>query len=339
MIKKVCFFSNECLEQLQKEQYSIQDITILNELGYDVIITTSFSEIPLGCDLYFSWWASGSIFPLVKARLSGKPIIVVAGGNEAMFYRDSVSKQPLGYLATPWYKKLATRLCLRFADKVLAVSHFMVKDITTLGAKTPIVVHNSINTNTFNISTDPRLYVTSIFNLDENVVKIKRGEIFIRSIPSVLRDFPDQKFVIIGGKNNAYHRLTQLTVELGIKNNIELIGSIDNLAVAKWLQVSKVYVQISDTETFGVAVAEAMSCGTPVVVSKRGALPEVVGDCGVYVDHNDPESVAAGIINLLKNSEEELHEFSLKARKRIVDNYSYGNRKTKIQQIISDMSI
>ena len=122
MIKRVCFFSNECLEQLQKEQYSIQDITILNELGYNVIIATSFREIPLGCDLYFSWWASGSILPLVKARLSSKPIIVVAGGNEAMFYQDSVSKDSLGYLATPWYKKLATRLCLCFADKVLAVS-------------------------------------------------------------------------------------------------------------------------------------------------------------------------------------------------------------------------
>lgn len=339
MIKKACFFSNESRGQLQKEQYSIQDIAILNELGFNVTIATSFYEIPLGCDLYFSWWASGSIFPLIKALISNKPIIVIAGGNEAMLYRDSVSREPLGYLATPWYKKLATRLCLRFADKVLVVSNFMVKDVISLGAKSPIVVHNSINTKVFNISKSPRLYVTSIFNLDENVIKIKRGENFIRSITTVLHVFPDQKFIIIGSKNNAYQRLQKLTVELGIEGNVDFIGSIDNSEVVKWLQSSKVYVQISDTETFGVAVAEAMSCGTPVVVSKQGALPEVVGDLGVYVDHNDCESVASGIIDLLEISDKELHDFGFKARNRIVDNYSYENRKAKIQYIVAHMNI
>ncbi len=60
---------------------------------------------------------------------------------------------------------------------------------------------------------------------------------------------------------------------------------------------------------------------------------------GGYVDHNDSESVAAGIIGLLNKSEKELREYGFKTRKRIVDNYSYENRKTKIQQIINDMSI
>lgn len=336
--KKACFFSHEKLASLKREQYSIQDINILQELGYSVVIANSFSGIPWNCDLYFSWWASGSFLPLIKARLVNKPIIVVAGGNEAMFYRDSVTLKPAGYLATPWYKKLATRLSLRLSSVVLVVSDFMVKDATKLGAVNPIVVHNCINTTTFNLSKLERSYITSIFNLDENVMRIKRGEVLIKAIPAVLNIYPDQKFIFIGKKGNAYERLQCLVKDLNIDKNVNFIGSIDNTEVVKWLQQSKVYLQISDTETFGVSIAEAMSCGTPVVVSRRGAIPELVGDCGVFVDHNDPNAVAEGIIEILAKDEKEYNDIGNKARNRVIQYFSYEHRKKSIEKIISELT-
>lgn len=332
-----CFFSHVSKAQLQREHYSIQDIKILNELGFSVTIATRFREIPWGCDLYFAWWASGSILPLIKARLSRKPIIVVAGGQETMLSRDSMTNEPIGYLAAPWYKKLAARICLRYSTKLLVVSGYMVKDAKTLGAINPVVVYNCIDTKTFNLSNFSRKFITTIFNSDEDVVRIKRGEIFIRSVPIILRDFPEQKFVIIGKRGNAYQRLQKLILDLGIEKNIEFIGSINNSEMPEWLQRSKACVQISDTETFGVSIAEAMSCGTPVVVSRRGALPEVAGECGIYVDHNDPKSVADGIINLLRKGEAGRQEVGLKARSRIIENFSYERRKRSLQQIIKDI--
>jgi len=336
--KTACFFSHENRAQLQKEQYSIQDIRILHDLGYDVTVATSFSEIPWGCDLYFSWWASGSILPLIKARLSGKPIIVVAGGNDSMFYRDSVSGIPRGYLATPWYKKLATRLSLRFATVILVVSRFMVDDVCRLGARKPAVVPNSVDTNTFHPSDEHKLHVTTMFNLNENVVAIKRGEVFLRAVPIVLRTYPQQTFVVIGEKGGAYQRLSALASGLGIQGSVDFLGSIQNSEVVSWLQRSKLYVQISDTETFGVAIAEAMSSGTPVVVSHRGAIPELVGSHGVFVDHNDPQSVAAGIVGLLSKTEQERRRIGTEARARIVEHYSYENRGAAIRRVIEELS-
>jgi glycosyltransferase involved in cell wall biosynthesis len=337
-VKTACFFSHENRAQLQKEQYSIQDIRILHDLGYDVTIATSFSEIPMGCDLYFSWWASGSVLPLIKARLSGTPIIVVAGGNDSMFYRDSLSGIPAGYLATPWYKKLAARLSLRFATVVLVVSRFMLDDVTILGARRPVVVPNSVDTSAFRPSDNRRSHVSTIFNLYDHVVSIKRGELFLRSVPIVLKAFPGQTFVIIGDKGNAHQRLRALASDLGIQESVDFAGTMQNADVVSWLQRSKIYVQISDTETFGMVVAEAMSCGTPVVVSRRGALPELVGSQGVFVNHNDPQSVAAGIVSLLAKTEQERHAIGVQARARIIGHYSYEKRRAAIQQVIEDLS-
>ena len=48
-------------------------------------------------------------------------------------------------------------------------------------------------------------------------------------------------------------------------------------------------------EGFGLTALEAMACGTPVIVSDRGALPEVVGGAGVLVDPTDPGAIADGV--------------------------------------------
>ena len=56
-------------------------------------------------------------------------------------------------------------------------------------------------------------------------------------------------------------------------------------------------------EGFGLPVAEAMSCGTPVLVSGDGALDEVVGDAAVVVDALSVESIAEGLSRLLSDGE------------------------------------
>ncbi len=339
MLKRACFFSNEKLESIEQEQYSLQDINILKDLGFEVIIANTFSKIPLNCDLYFSWWASGSILPLIKAKLCSKPIIIVAGGNEVMLYQDSKYGIAAGYLATPLYKKIATQLCLRFASRIIVVSNFMLDNCIKLDKKQPVVVHNSVNVDKFFIADIAREYVTMIFKSEKNVVRLKRGEIFLQAIPHVLKKYPDQKFVVIGNKDNYYPRLKEMILELKIENNIDFVGSIKNEEVVEWMQKSKAYVQISDTETFGVAIAEAMSCGTQVVVSNKGAIPEVVGRNGIYVDHNDSISVSNGILTILDDNKIDYMMKSNEIRNHIVENFSYEIRKEKIKSIIAKLVV
>ena len=53
--------------------------------------------------------------------------------------------------------------------------------------------------------------------------------------------------------------------------------------------------------------SEAMSCGTPVLVSKSGALPEVIAEAGLAVNTEDSRTLADAIIRVMENAELRLH--------------------------------
>jgi len=335
---KICFFTTVKAEKILFENYTLLDIKILKELGHDVIIAHSFCQIPNDCDLYYSWWASGSFFPLIKALFYGKPIIAVAGGNEAMFYRDSINKKPAGYLNYSIFKKLAVRFVLKFSNLILVVSDFMINDVKKLGAKNIERVYNCVNVKFFKPNDSiKKYYVTTIFKQDEDVVRIKRGINFLFSIKEVLSVFPEQMFVIIGRKGNAHNILIDLCIDLNIKNNLIFVDEILPEDVLTYFQKSKLYVQISDTETFGLSIAEAMSTGVPVLVSKVGAIPELVGELGIFVDHNDVNSIAHGIISFLKLNNSDMIEIGEKSRNRILEKFSYENRKNIIEKILNNI--
>jgi glycosyltransferase involved in cell wall biosynthesis len=57
----------------------------------------------------------------------------------------------------------------------------------------------------------------------------------------------------------------------------------------------------SYSEGFGLPAVEAMACAVPILASDRGALPEVVGDAGIYFDPFDVESISAAIIEMVQN--------------------------------------
>lgn len=338
--KSVCFFVKSPFEQIKKEQYTSGDLEILRHLGYDVSFANKFGNLSWDCDIYFSWWASGSFIPLIAAKLRGKPIIVVAGGNEALFYRDSLSKEPKGYLAAPFYKRLATRLTLKFSDYVLVVSEYMIKDVLQLGAREVQLIPNAVDISQFS-STRKEIEgiknITSIFRLEKSTVELKRAENLIRAFAIVLIDFPNQILKIIGSKEDAYQDLLKLCEFLRISKNVHFIGSVDNSKVSAILNETRVYVQPSDTETFGVAVAEAMCAGIPVVCSKTGGLMDLVGEDGVYIDQNSPDSIAQGIVKVLALKKNEYLDLSEKLRNRVTQKFNRKLRGEKLERIIKEL--
>jgi glycosyltransferase involved in cell wall biosynthesis len=78
-------------------------------------------------------------------------------------------------------------------------------------------------------------------------------------------------------------------------------------------------------EGFGLPVAEGMACGTPVVTTRAGSLPEVVGDDeegGLLVPPRDPRALAKAILRIMTDPEFS-QELSQRARKRVERLFSW----------------
>jgi glycosyltransferase involved in cell wall biosynthesis len=81
---------------------------------------------------------------------------------------------------------------------------------------------------------------------------------------------------------------------------VRAIGAVPPLEVARWLRAADVYVHASRADTFPSGVLEALACGTAVVASRIGGIPEQVREeTGVLVEPGDPEALAAALELLL----------------------------------------
>lgn len=110
--------------------------------------------------------------------------------------------------------------------------------------------------------------------------------------------------LVIAGKGSQREELENLAAVLGIAPNVRFIGFVPEQDKGAWLGAADVFVFPSFLEGFGMAAAEAMACGTPVVASNTSAIPEVVrdGETGFLADPNDAESFAEPLIRLLTDA-------------------------------------
>ena len=224
---KICFFAGvEDKSLLSLVQWYDNDIRILKEIGFDVTIATKWSEIPWNSDLYFAWWPTKGVFPLLKARFSHKPIIIVAGGSEVVHsYNLEYNFTNSGFL-----KKKTIIFTLRNADKVLAISKAAESEIIALVPKANVeTVYLSVDTQTFSRSENKnRDIIFTISHLNKENVYRKGIFSIVRSARQIVDKFPWLKFVIAGRKLDAFEQVFAEVKKFGLTDNFIFPGKISN---------------------------------------------------------------------------------------------------------------
>ena len=112
--------------------------------------------------------------------------------------------------------------------------------------------------------------------------------------------------------------------ELGCADRLHIAGRVPTDALVHLYRRATLVAVPSRYEGFGLPAAEAMACGTPVVATAAGALPEVVGvgGGGVLVPPDCPEALAKGIATLLEQPEARA-ELGARGRDRVVAAYAW----------------
>lgn len=134
----------------------------------------------------------------------------------------------------------------------------------------------------------------------------------------------ENKFIILGvasgwSNDKGLHKFIELSKAISKDMSIILVGNIDKKVslpkniinikethnideLAKYYSMADVFVNLSLEESFGKVTAEALACGTPVVVINSTANPELVGDrCGYIVDKDSMGKILEYILHIKKN--------------------------------------
>jgi glycosyltransferase involved in cell wall biosynthesis len=115
----------------------------------------------------------------------------------------------------------------------------------------------------------------------------------------------------------------KLVAELSLHDRVTFVHGISDTALGELIATSEISVVPSLYEGFSLPAVEHMACGTPLVASRTGALPEVVGDAAVQVAPGDPEELAA-VLRRLHDSPEERAEVGRKGYERVMERYTWN---------------
>lgn len=120
------------------------------------------------------------------------------------------------------------------------------------------------------------------------------------SVLKKIHGIPHNLLIVGQGWTSYRHELECLAKRLGLTETVRFEGRVSN--VFDYYRSADVLVYPSLHEEFGLPLLEAMACGTPVVASDRGSLPEVAGDAALLTDPEDPQAIAHGIKRMLSDA-------------------------------------
>ena len=205
-----------------------------------------------------------------------------------------------GFLSKPIFGRLAIK-SYQNAIRILPVSIFLKKRmldlIPTLDASRIQIVGNVIDSNIFNYKErspfSETLHFCAVATWANKKVPDKIPELFIEALAKLQIEIKQSiRLTMIGG-GDKIPELEALCSLKGLK--VQFVGARTKNEIANYLQKSDYFVHASTIETFGVVVVEALLCGTPVICSNVGALPEIINESNGVLCENTVENWIEGI--------------------------------------------
>lgn len=200
------------------------------------------------------------------------------------------------------FRKSVLPVITKKADHIITVSKFTKKDISkhlNIDKSKISVVYNGIDAIYFEgESKPPNIELPEQYLLYVGAKSERKNVDGVLSAYELLvseYDIP-HKLVVVGPKQNDTYDLMDIQ-----KENVLLPDYLSPNELKYVYENASVFVYPSFHESFGLPPVEAAACGTPVVTTRRGAIPEVMGSNAEFVDPECTDSIANGIMNVLSD--------------------------------------
>lgn len=262
---------------------------------------------------------------MVEARRLGIPYIVTPRGM----------LEPWSLSQKKWKKKLAwwfyQRNDVQKSVCVFTTAKMEAEHVSNLGITTcKVVIPNGIETDAYPCKSSVEGVKKQVLFLSR--VHVKKGiELLFEAWKRLHSDYVDWQLLVIGNGEAEYiHSLENRVESLGLKDSIKILPPVFGEAKIKVYQESALFCLPSFSENFGMVIAEAMSCGTPVITTTNcpwEILNETNTGWCVDLSVDNLECTLREAMGMDANA---LYDMGQKAGKLIFDNFDYRSvtRKT-----------
>jgi len=271
---------------------------------------------------------------LLKVRAMGFPLVATIHHPITYDLRAELAQ------ARRWWKRLKIRRWYSFVGMqvrvarrlthIVTVSESSKRD-TAASFRIPLerfrVVQNGIDTELFRPHPEVRREANRLIVTNSADSPVKGVRYLLEAVASIARKREIALTVI--GTPKKHGVIEALVRDLGLGGRIEFAGRVQDRDFPLHYARATLAVVSSIYEGFGLPAGEAMACGTPVITTTGGALPEVVGDAGVLVPPADPRALEKAILALLDDPARR-EALSRAGRRRILENFTWKHAAEKL---------
>jgi glycosyltransferase involved in cell wall biosynthesis len=322
----------------KKESMLIRSIKcILTQLRFSINLIKISKKIDV-----IIFFGATELIPLLLMKFMRKRTIVITGGlaskGAKKVYRERLFG--LGSFVFPLILRTLENIGLIFSDRIAVESESVIKflGLERYRDKISIISNMYLDINKFKIKKDldsRRILIGFISRLEEG----KGIMNFVKAIPLVLKERSDLEF-LIGGDGRLFNEIrNELKNNKELDNKVELTGWIPHDRLPEYLNELKLLVFPSYSEGLPNIVSESMACGTPVLATPVGGIPDIIddGETGFIMEDNAPECIAENVIRVLNHPNVE--EIAKNARKLIEEEYTYEAAVKRYRKILDNLGV
>jgi len=281
-------------------------------------------------------------YGLLKLKKMGIPVLATVHHpitRDRQLALDAAPTWQLRLLVKRWYSFLGMqKAVINRLSKIVTVSKQSRRDISQafgLAEEKIDVIHCGIDTQVFAPQAHIKRKPFRIMTTASADQPLKGLSFLLKAIASVKEQHPEIELLVIG-KLKKGGQTAKLLRKLGIEDRVKFDKGISTEQLVNYYAEATIAVSPSLYEGFGLPMGEAMSCGTAVISSNGGALPEIVGDAGLMVQAGNSDALAQAIIKLLDSPELRTRLGQL-GRQRILERFSWDVAAREFTQVYCEM--
>ncbi|KGP73030.1 N-acetyl-alpha-D-glucosaminyl L-malate synthase BshA [Pontibacillus yanchengensis] len=235
------------------------------------------------------------------------------------------------------------RFGIEQSDRVTAVSHSLVdqtKDMLQVNRKMD-VIYNFVDEREYRQRNEAHLKEEYGIENDDRVIIHISNFRQVKRVPDVIHSFykiasHTKAKLLLVGDGPEYSKVCQLVSELGLRDRVLFLGKQEN--VSELLSISDLKLLLSEKESFGLVLLEAMACGVPCIGTDIGGIPEVIMDeyNGFICPLGDVDTIASRALTLLTNKDK-WQAFSENGLKRVRTEFQSETIVKQYEEIYSDL--